>query len=229
MGQMSLYPTTVELPRDQRPKERLLRDGVYALNHAELLATVIGGPTPEQVASALLARYQTLSEIMKAPVQELMGFRGLGESAATKLKAALRLGQQMAYQSVPERERIRTPADAAQTFIRHLGQLDKEEMWVMSLDTRNGVIALSMAYRGSVNAVSMRIGELFREAIRVNAAGIIIAHNHPSGDPSPSSEDVSVTRAIQKVGKQLDVDLQDHLVVAGNRFVSLKERGLGFE
>ena len=109
-----------------------------------------------------------------------------------------------------------------------MGLLEQEEVHTMLLDTRNRLIASPMIYRGALNACNMRIAEVFREAIRQNAASLIIAHNHPSGDPSPSADDVNVTHELVKAGKMLDIELLDHLVIAQNRHVSLKERGLGF-
>ncbi|MCI0728568.1 MAG: hypothetical protein L0332_17865 [Chloroflexi bacterium] len=107
--------------------------------------------------------------------------------------------------------------------------LEQEELRVIVTDTRSRVMAIRLVYRGSLNTSVVRVAELFRPAIELQAAAILIAHNHPSQDPSPSPEDVNVTRQICKAGKLLDVDVLDHLVIAGNRYVSLKERGLGFD
>jgi DNA repair protein RadC len=110
-----------------------------------------------------------------------------------------------------------------------MGLAEQEEVRTVLLDTRNRVLGTPMIYRGSLNATSMRVGEMFREAIRTNSASVIVAHTHPSGDPTPSAEDVQVTRALVQAGKLLDIDVLDHLVISHNRYVSLKERGLGFE
>ena len=110
-----------------------------------------------------------------------------------------------------------------------MGTLEQEEVHTMLLDTRNRVLSSSMLYRGSLNAASMRLGEIFKEAVRANAAAVIVAHNHPSGDPSPSTDDVRVTRELVKAGKLLEIDVLDHIIIAHNRFTSLKERGMGFE
>ncbi|MBV6452073.1 MAG: hypothetical protein MHPDNHAH_02824 [Anaerolineales bacterium] len=127
-----------------------------------------------------------------------------------------------------ERPSINSPADGAELLKPFIGNLDHEELWVIVLDRRNRVIQLVRLYQGSVSSSQVRIGEVFRQAIIEQASGIIIAHNHPSGDPTPSPDDVAVTRAIIQAGKLLDIDVLDHLVVCADRHVSLKERGLGF-
>jgi DNA repair protein RadC len=130
------------------------------------------------------------------------------------------------YAHPTERPTINSPADVAQLFIPFLGSLDHEELWVGCLDTRNRLICLVALYKGSVNTSQVRVGEVFRQAIIENALAVVIAHNHPSLDITPSPDDVAVTRAIAQAGKLLDIDLLDHLVIGGNRWVSLKERGL---
>jgi DNA repair protein RadC len=124
---------------------------------------------------------------------------------------------------------IKTPADAAQLLLAEMGVLEQEEVRTLLLDTRNRVIGAPMIYRGSLNTCSMRMGEVFKDAIRWNAAALILAHNHPSGDPAPSAEDVRVTKMLVQAGKLLDIDMLDHLVISQSRYVSLKERGLGFD
>jgi DNA repair protein RadC len=127
-----------------------------------------------------------------------------------------------------ERPVINSPADAAQLFMPFIGSLDHEEMWVLNMDTRNRVVSLVALYRGSVNSSQVRVGEVFRQAVAENSPAIIVGHNHPSGDPTPSPDDVTVTRAMVQAGKLLDIDLLDHIVVTHERYVSLKERGVGF-
>jgi DNA repair protein RadC len=123
---------------------------------------------------------------------------------------------------------VHSPQDAADLVRYEMSALEQEELRVLLLDNRNRVLAVESVYRGSVNSSQVRVGELFKAAIRRNAPALIVAHNHPSGDPTPSPDDVAVTRAIVQAGKLLDVDVLDHLVIAGGKFVSLKERGLGF-
>ncbi|MBI4770079.1 MAG: DNA repair protein RadC, partial [Chloroflexi bacterium] len=127
-----------------------------------------------------------------------------------------------------ERPAINSPAEAAALIQYEMGSLQQENVWVMLLDTRNRHLKTERVYQGSVNTSQIRLGEIFREAVKINAAGVIVAHNHPSGDPSPSPDDVAVTRALVEAGKLLDIPVLDHLVIGHGRFVSLKERGLGF-
>ena len=132
------------------------------------------------------------------------------------------------YLTPPNDLRSTAPPMPCDLLVPFLGRLDHEELWVLNLDTRNRVMNLIKLYQGSVNSSQVRVGEVFRQAITDNAPAIIVAHNHPSGDPSPSPDDVTVTRAIVQAGKLLDIDVLDHLVIGAERFVSLKERGLGF-
>jgi DNA repair protein RadC len=132
------------------------------------------------------------------------------------------------YDYPTERPVINSPGDAAQLFIPFIGFLDHEEMWIACLDTRNRIRCLVALYKGSVNTSQVRVGEVFRQAIIENATAIVVAHVHPSGICDPSPDDISVTRAIVQAGKLLDIETLDHLVIGGNRFVSMKERGLGF-
>jgi DNA repair protein RadC len=226
-------PTIKELPSSERPRERLLRYGANALSTAELLAIIFRtGVRDENVvrmAQRLLARFESLAGLARANSSELMSERGLGPAKVTQLKAALELGRRMLIQSPEERPQIRAPADAANLVLTEMGLLEQEHLRVMLLDTKNRVLATPTIYVGSLNTSLIRIGELFREAIRANCASLIVLHNHPSGDPTPSPEDVAVTRQIVEAGKLLDVEVLDHLIIGRQRFVSLKERGLGFD
>ena len=132
------------------------------------------------------------------------------------------------YSKPTERPKVQSPQEAFDILQGFLGPLDHEELWVMGLDTRNRVMSLTKLYQGSVNSSQVRVAEIFRQAIVDNAPSILIAHNHPSGDPTPSPEDINVTRSIIQAGKLLDISVLDHIVVVQDRFVSLKERWLGF-
>ena len=141
----------------------------------------------------------------------------------------MELGRRLLISAPDERLQIRSPADVANLLMLEMGLLEQEHLRVILLDTRNRVLAVTTVYKGSLNSSMIRVGELFREAIRRNSAAVIIAHNHPSGDPTPSPEDVAVTKQVVQAGKLLDIDVLDHLVIGQGRFVSLKERGLGFD
>jgi DNA repair protein RadC len=155
--------------------------------------------------------------------------KGIGQAKAAQLLAAVEIGRRIAISTPDERPTISSPADAANLLMYQLAPLEQEYLYVILLDTRNRLIGRPFeVYHGSLNTSLIRIGEVFREAVKANAAGLIVVHNHPSGDPAPSPEDVAVTRALVEAGKLLDVEVLDHLVIGRQRFVSLKERGLGF-
>lgn len=225
-----IYDEPCALPLSERPQARILRDGPAVCSTLELLQVVIGGPKAERAARSLLDGCQDLRGIARHSVQELAGMaQGLGQGKAAQLKAGLELGRRLFAVTETPRPQIKTPADAAQILIPLLSLLDQEEVHTMQLDTRNRVISIMLLYRGSLNSASMRVAEVFKDAVRVNAAALVIAHNHPSGDPSPSAEDIAVTKTLVSAGKLLDIELLDHIVVGGARYVSMKERGLGFE
>jgi DNA repair protein RadC len=220
--------TIRELPTAEQPRERLVRYGPAALSSAELLAIVLGLTDLGQ-AETLLARYEGIDGLVKAPLTELAGrYRGIGPGKAHQLKAALELGRRSIVALPAERLRIKSPADAANLLLADMSALEQEELRTIIVDTKNQVLKIHTVYVGSLNTAVVRIAEVFREAIRLNAAALIVAHNHPTGDPSPSAEDVQVTRQLVEAGKLLNIDVLDHLVLGCQRWLSLKERGLGF-
>jgi DNA repair protein RadC len=176
----------------------------------------------------LLQKFGGIAGIHRAPFEELIAQHGIGEAKAAQIKAAIELGRRLTLESPEERPTINSPADAAALIQYEMQALEQEHLRVMLLDRRNRVQEIVDLYRGSVSSSQIRVGEIFREAVRKNASAIIVAHNHPSGDPTPSPDDVAVTRAILQAGKLLDIDVLDHLVIGQGSWVSLKERGLGF-
>lgn len=221
--------TIRELPVAEQPRERLKHCGPAALSSVELLAIVLGLTELGQ-AETLLARFQGLDGLVRAPLTELVGrCPGIGPGKTHQLKAAFELGRRAIVAAPPERLRIKSPADAANLLLADMSALEQEELRTIIVDTRNQVLKIHTVYKGSLNTTVLRSAEVFREAVRLNAAAIIALHNHPSGDPSPSPEDVHVTRQLVEAGKLLNIDVLDHLVIGqGGRWLSLKERGLGF-
>lgn len=221
-----------DLERSDRPRERLAAVGPGALSNAELLAILlrvgVPGENAVQVGQRLLQTFGGLSGLHRASFQEVCQQHGIGAAKAAQIKAAIELGRRMALESPEERPAIHNPSDAAALVSYEMEGFEQEHLWVILLDTRNRVMSIERIYKGSLNSSSVRIGELFRAAIQRNAASIVIVHNHPSGDPTPSPDDVAVTRAIVQAGKLLSVDVLDHIVIGQGRWVSLKERGLGF-
>ncbi|NTU84674.1 MAG: DNA repair protein RadC [Chloroflexales bacterium] len=215
-----------ELPADERPASRITRHGPEALSDAELLALVSGQHDLATCAQSL-HDYHGWVGLLRADIRAVATSLGTPRQAAS-LKAALEIGRRVAIASYSDRFQVKSPADVAQFFMVEMMALDQEELWVACLDTKNRLLKVAKVYRGSVNTAMIRVGEVFKEALRLNAASIVVAHNHPSSDPTPSPEDILVTRQIVEAGKLLDCECLDHLILAGNRFVSLRERGLGF-
>jgi len=154
--------------------------------------------------------------------------KGMGAAKTAQLKAAIELGQRLRLETPEERPTIHSPNDAAELVRYEMEGLVQENLWVLTVDTRNRLMAVDRIYQGSLNASMVRVGELFKGAIQRSAASVILAHNHPSGDPSPSAEDATLTRAVVAAGKLLDIEVLDHLVIGRGAFVSMKERRLGF-
>jgi DNA repair protein RadC len=221
-----------ELPESEKPRERLRDLGPSALSDAELLAIIlrvgIEGLNALQLAQRLLSDYHGLSGLLRAGIEEIAVQRGMGDAKAAQLKAALEIGRRLLISAHEDRLQIRSPTDAAQLMLAEMSHLDQEHLRAICLDTKNRVQKVQTVYIGSLNSSMVRIGEVFKEAIRLNSAALIVVHNHPSGDPTPSPEDVLVTRQIVEAGKLLDIEVLDHLVIGQGRFVSLRERGLGF-
>ncbi len=220
-----------DLPAQERPRERLVRLGAEKLSDSELLAILlrvgVAGESAVQVGQRLLHKYDSLFGIRMAPFEELCAQRGIGQAKAVQLKAAAEIGNRMA-KDPKSRETINSPEDAARLVAFEMSALEQEHLRVMLLDTRNHLLDTVEVYKGSVNSSQVHIGELFKAAIRRNASAIIVVHNHPSGDPTPSPDDVAVTRGILQAGKLLDVEVLDHMVIGNGKWVSMKERGLGF-
>ena len=221
-----------DLHEAERPRERLEQLGPQALANAELIAILlrvgVPGENAVQVAQRLLQKFGGLSGLHRAPFEELVAQHGIGEAKAAQLKAAIELGRRLTLEAPEERPTINSPADAAALVQYEMSALEQEHLRVFLMDTKNHVLDVVEVYRGSVNMSQVRIGEVFKAAIRRNATAVIVVHNHPSGDPTPSPDDVAVTRALVQAGKLLDVDVLDHLIIGQGRYVSLKERGLGF-
>ena len=221
-------PRLKTMPLREQPAYRVTQDAT-ACNQAELLAALIGGQKQIEIAQDLLAHFSNdIRRLYQAHPQELAKVRGINQTTAVRIKAALNLGLRLS-QPAEERTTINSPADAAALVQSEMALLEKEHLRVLLLDRRNRVLEIVEVYQGSVNSSQVRIAEVFQAAISRNASSIIVVHNHPSSDPTPSPDDVAVTRAMVQAGKLLAISMLDHLVIGGQRWVSLKERGLGFD
>lgn len=217
---------------DVMPRERIERDGVESLADHELVAILLRtGTTREGVlrlSSRLLEEYGGFVGLQRREFSEFLEMGGLGPAKAATLKAALEIGRRVAKLPIDDRPAIASPEDVVNLIGFEMAALEQEQLRVVLLDTKNRILRSPMIYQGSVNEASVRIGELFREAVRVNAVSMILVHNHPSGDPTPSSADVSLTIEVVAAGKLLDIAVVDHLIIGQGKHVSLKRLGLGF-
>jgi DNA repair protein RadC len=225
-------PTIRQLPASERPRERLRDRGAGALSNSELLAIILRTGTPAEnaltLATTALARFNGLPGLARASFGELCAQHGMGEAKAAQVKAALELGLRLVSAQPEERATVRSPQDVANLLLAEMGLLEQEHLRVLLLNTKNQVLAMPEVYKGSVNTAQVRISELFREAIREGCPAIIVVHNHPSGDPTPSGDDIDLTRQLIEAGKLLNVDVLDHIVIARQGIVSLRDEGLGF-
>jgi DNA repair protein RadC len=232
---MSQTPTTYrirDLPAGERPRERLAATGPQALSTAELIAVLLRtggrGRSALQTAQALVQETGGLLGLRKATLPDLCAIPSIGSSKASLILAAVELGRRIAVSEAEEAPTVSSPAAAAALLQYEMAGLEQEHLRTILLDARNRLIRVREVYRGSLTTSLIRTGEVFRDAIRANAAGMIVVHNHPSGDPSPSPEDLAVTRNLVEAGRLLDIPVLDHLVIGRGRFVSMREQGMGF-
>jgi DNA repair protein RadC len=222
-----------ELPITERPRERLALRGAAGLTSAELIALVWSsgtrGRSAVDLAGDAIARHEGLTGLARATELELQAIPGIGDAKAAQLVAAFELGRRLLADWPAARASIRSPRDLADRLILQMGRLEREELRVVLLDTKNHVLRVATVYQGNVNSSLVRVGELYRDAVRLNAAGVILVHNHPSGDPTPSPDDLHLTAAALAAGRLLDIQLLDHLVIGHDAFVSLRDRGVAFD
>ncbi len=217
-----------ELPQSEQPAHRLRELGATALNTTELLSVALMLPDTDTATqlSRLVSEYDNL--LVKIPRDRVKEINRVGDKTADMILAIAELARRQTFATPREKASVNSPADAATLVQYEMSALDHEQLRVILLNRRNEVIKIVMVYKGSVSSAQIRVGELFKDAVREQASAIILCHNHPSGDPTPSPDDVSVTRAVVQAGKLMDVEILDHIVIGQSKWVSLKERGLGF-
>jgi DNA repair protein RadC len=185
--------------------------------------------TATGLAEEALVRCDGLPGLAAASTSELEQLPGVGPARAAQLVAAFELGRRLVTEWPPGRWVIRSPRDLADRLVPEIGHLEREELRVVLLDTRNGVLASPTLYRGNVSTALVRVAELFRDAVRMHAARLVLVHNHPSGDPTPSPDDLHLTAEAIAAGRLLDIAVLDHLVIGHGSYVSLRDRGVAFE
>lgn len=225
--------TIRDLPAHERPRERLRLSGAGQLSNPELIAillrTGIAGHNVMQLSARLLSAFGGLAGLARASFTEMCGLDGVSEAKACQVLAALELGRRAAGPAPADRPAIRDPEDVYHLLRAQMAHLEQEQLRVLLLNTKHEVLLVREVYQGTVCAASVRVAEVLRPAIRENCPNVIVVHNHPSGDPTPSGADVSITRDLVEAGKLLGMELLDHLVIGNaQRYVSMKEARLGF-
>ncbi len=222
-----------DMPAKERPRERMEALGPKNLSEAELLAILlrvgIRGESAIQLAQRLLRDLNGVTGIYKTPFAVLCEQKGVGKAKASQILAALELGYRVKPENMDEKPLMNSPELVARMVEAELAGLAQENLWILLLNTRCKMIGLVKLYQGTINSSNVRIAEVFKEAVKKNAASIILVHNHPSGDPTPSTEDIVFTRSAIEAGRNLEIEVHDHLVIGGiGRFISLREKGLAF-
>ena len=219
-----------DLPLDERPREKMLVNGADNLSNAELIAILLRTGTSHEsalrLAEQLLYKYQGLAGLGVLSPQEISHMHGIGIAKAVTIAAAIELGKRMSILPMGNRPVIRSPQDAADLMMPRLRYENKEHFIVLLLSTKNHVLAAPTISIGSLNASLVHPRELFRAAINNSAAAVILIHNHPSGDPSPSQEDISLTKRLLDAGRILDISVLDHVIIGDGKYVSFKEKGI---
>ncbi|MCT2537953.1 DNA repair protein RadC [Aquibacillus koreensis] len=217
------------VPKQDRPRERLLELGPGHVSNQELLAILLGTGSKEEsvqvLAERVLMHFDGLNLLRESTIEELTAIKGIGSVKGVLILAAIELGKRMQKYKPQEKYVIRSPEDGADYVMEEMRILKQEHFVVLFLNTKNQVIHRQTIFIGSLNASIVHPREIFREAVKRSAASIICAHNHPSGDPSPSQEDIHVTKRLLECGKMIGIEVLDHLVIGDHKFVSLKEKG----
>ncbi|ULT59911.1 DNA repair protein RadC [Neobacillus drentensis] len=218
-----------DFPQDERPRERFKTHGPQSLSNHELIAILLRTGTKDesvlQLSNRLLTHFEGLRMLKGATLEEMTEIKGIGAAKAIQILAAVEIGRRIANLNYTDRYVIRSPEDGAKYVMNDMRFLTQEHFVCLFLNTKNQVIHKQTVFIGSLNASIVHPREVFREALKRSAASIIALHNHPSGDPTPSKEDIDVTKRLVECGKIIGIDLLDHLIIGENKFVSLKEKG----
>lgn len=222
--------TIKELPAEERPREKLLKKGSKFLSTAELLALIIRTGTKKrtavELAQDLLNFYGGLSAIQDLSCEELQKISGIGTAKAAQINAVIELSRRIAALKNDKKDLVSNPIQAAELLAGEMRFLKQEVLRVILLDVKNKVISIPEISRGGLSSSIVHPREVFKEAIRRSSAGMILVHNHPSGDPTPSADDISITKKLIKTGEIIGIEVMDHIIIAGDKYLSFKEKGL---
>ncbi|WP_216828803.1 RadC family protein [Alkalihalobacterium elongatum] len=218
-----------DVPSHERPRERLLAEGARFLSNQELLAIILRTGSKEesvlQLAQRVLQKFDGLTMLREATVEELQEIKGIGEAKAVEVCAVLELGRRITSLKLDDRYVIRSPEDVSRYVMEDMRSLTQEHFVCLYLNTKNHVLHRETIFIGSLNASIVHPREVFKEALRRSAASFICLHNHPSGDPTPSREDIEVTKRLSECGKIIGIELLDHVIIGDRTYISLKEKG----
>ncbi len=224
------YILIKDIPEDERPREKMLKQGSEYLSNAELLAILLRTGSQKQsaftLAQKIIKEIKSLSNLHQMEIEQLMQIKGIGLAKAVQIKAALELGKRVAQASGDDKYTIKSPQDAANYMMEEMRYLAQEHFYALLLNVKNQVLSKELISVGSINSSIVHPREVFKQAIIKNASSLIVLHNHPSGDPTPSREDIEVTKRLSETGKIIGIEILDHIVIGDLRFVSLKEKGL---
>jgi DNA repair protein RadC len=219
----------MDLPENERPRERLAQRGERALSKRELLAILlrvgVAGMSAVELSGEILDQFGGFRGLHAASFDELCAMKGLGPAKAAQIKAAIELGYRLQQESEGPRPKFSKPEDIYNFMHHHLERISQEELWVLAVNTRNQLIRQQQLYKGTINHSSARMAEIMEIPIRLHSAAIIVVHNHPSGDPEPSKEDIRFTEALVRAGQLLDINILDHIIVGKNTFRSIRRMG----
>lgn len=218
-----------DYPKEERPRERFLQDGPQSLSNQELFALLLRTGSREesvlQLSGRLINSFKGLRLLKEASVEELTVVKGIGEAKAIQILASVELGRRINNLNDQDRYVIRSPEDGANYCMEEMRFLSQEHFVCLYLNTKNQVLQKTTVFIGSLNASIVHPREVFKEAFKRSAASIICLHNHPSGDPSPSREDIEVTKRLVECGKIIGIEVLDHIIIGEHKYVSLKEKG----
>lgn len=230
MKSLEYHVTMKDLPKDIRPRERLLREGPEVLSDIELLAILIRTGTNKgnalDISEKLLTKVGGLSQLIDSTVEEISAIHGIGQIKAAYIKAALELGKRLDRTPVLDKPKITSPRDVSNLLMAEMRRYDREYFKALCLNTKNQVISIETVSIGSLSASIVHPRELFKNPIKRSSAALILVHNHPSGDPTPSSEDIEVTQRLCEAGKILGIEVLDHIIIGDRKFTSLREKGI---
>jgi len=220
----------MDMPQNERPQERLLRYGAEHLSNSELLAVILRTGTKNEniinLSQRIIGNFNGINGLLEASQEDLMKMNGIKEAKAAQILSVAELSKRFLSYRSGDTYKINSPADAANLIMVELREFKQEILKVLLLNTKNVVIGIHNASMGSLNSSIVHPREIYKEAIRKSAAAIIMVHNHPSGDPTPSSEDIAATGRIKEVGKIIGIELLDHVIIGDGKFISLREKNL---